>query len=109
MIGGPCGRPVRVKPGSGVKRNFTMTQALWRFDTELDPVVWCQDERYVLHVDDKGKPYYLHEPDLALLHVIALALGQQRFWLARYPELAALATLGSPSSGQVAGLAGLGE
>ena len=77
VIGGPCGKPLRV-PNSKVKRGWSVIGIKWRFETgeELPEVIPCAYETYVLREDAKGKPIYVYEPDLKLHALIRLAMGR---------------------------------
>jgi len=70
---------VRVRPTTPNKQGYTMTRALWRFDTlPLDEVVWCAGARYDLTHDAKGVPFYLYHA-LPALRALILDDGQHLF------------------------------
>jgi hypothetical protein len=76
VIGGPCGKPMCV-PNSKVQRGWSMVGIKWRFETgeQLPPVIPCRYEIYVLREDAKGKPIYVHEPNVERDNLIRMALG----------------------------------
>lgn len=83
-------------PNSKVKRGWSVVKIKWRVEanTEPDPIVWCEGERYVLE-EEGGKWWYVHsppppqpepepqeEPEPEPIHPLILhAIGAQRYWL----------------------------
>ena len=64
-------------PNSAVKRGWSQVGIKWRFETgeELPAVIPCGCEDYVLRADAKGRPIYVHEPNVERDNLIRMARG----------------------------------
>lgn len=80
MIGGPCGRPIRY-PNSKVKRGWSQTRALWRFEgVETMPLTVLCAGHWYRRVAEDGKWFYVDDGPVTTSPWVVRAIAGSPFW-----------------------------